>query len=608
MDRLASRESDTSLSFKPTWPITLKANVSTSYGGAIPDHDPLKSLLEAPEDVTNWDNFSYLKFSFTAPYGAWIMTYTVSGAGDESYNGTYVEMGSTIDGYPWYYNYDTYAMIFHHTPNEWRMTKFPEFLPDDNVYYTIGDDPAAGPWFVGTGEPPAPVVTGSASGDGLKIEVGYTLLAWVYDPCYTCHEHRYGEYGEFEYQKIPSQTATYDNDYIGVPLRGTGLQTFYIDLRCPHEGNLVRGALQHVDYIEISGFPVPDTGTHSWTMNFGNLELTDGPVVGTNPGETHLCLDFKRAWDWSSNFFGLAGLHDGASILAIQYGTEDYEKRERGLKYTQLQQHCPLSEATTDLTYCKDLGTLAAELSLQEGFDASFSLSNYDSRFKDADGNYLFGPTEAKWWWLRYVPDGTVPLSDACVVRSAEIVPGVPYKFHLEHFLQGKFHGLLKTAGGLIRDRSSSGPTVTGRNTETEATYSGGPFSSDVHGRWKSEPVPEDDWLYDVVVGSESSNGMLITNRSYTELTGSLVGPECLYINNQGVLYRVLGMAKHLWIQLSPFTGVWDRPKIILATASDPHELTAYQRGGVIYIQWTDADGRHECFTADEGRTVTQVY
>ncbi len=431
MERLASHGPDDGRSYKADWPITLKANVDTNTGGAIPLDDPLYDPLTAPEDVTNWGNHSCLRLSYTAPRDS-----------------------------------------------------------------------------------------------SLTLTLTYNELEFVFDPCYTDHEHRYGAAGEFRFSKGPDRTATYTTDYLGNAISGSGAQTYYIDLRCPAEGDLERGALAHIAKVELSGFGTPAVDTEAWTLHGDLLTLCDGPA-----GTQHLALDFKTAYDFEVNFFGLAGWHDGAPVLEVQYGYEDFERSERGLKYIQHRAHPPGSSATGSLDYAKVLSRLCDELNLQEGFEAAFSQSAFDARWKDEDGNYIFAPGAAYWWWLRDRADADLPLYAACVVGEVWLAPGVPYNLHVDKFVRGKVHGLAKQSGNLARARSTAavatlyGTPDGGSETTLET------LASDAHGRFKSSPLREEGWTYRVVTAAGESVAIEeVVNREYALAVARVLRPGLIQL------------------------------------------------------------------------------
>ena len=480
LDRLASQDADTSHAFDPDWPIKLAANLSH----AVPVADPDYSALTKDEDVTTYDNFSYLKLPFSA-------------------------MG------------------------------------------------AAG---------------------GLTLTLAYNALDYVLDPCYTCHEHRYGAEGEFSFSKGAAQSATYANDYLGNSLTGPGAQTFYIDLRCPAEGDLSRGDLQHVATLTLSGFTVPGSGTDTYTVDAANLELCDGPVAGSG----HLLVKAKRPWNWAANFTNFSAVHDGAAILAPQYGFEQFERVERGLKGTQFRQHCPTSSATTDISSAKSLSRFCDELQWQEGFTATFQTGTFTSRYRDADSVDFFTSGRAYWWWMFYEPDGALQIPTAATVRSWTIAPGVPYTVYVRHYLQGAAHGLLKDASGTYRTRSGGSVALYKRPDGGGAASLVGTYASDAHGRWVSDPLAEDGFSYYITVaGSDTELGRAV-NREWSSAAGRVgVDDPWLVENHTGGLYLFYSDGSRIWVTYRPsvysawqtrrFVGMGEQP---VAALEDSGALT----------------------------------
>lgn len=460
MDRLASRNPDSTLAFDGDWPIKLKANLDAS---SVPAHDPLLAALTADEDITNWDNFSYLKFKFNA----------------------------------------------------------------------------------------------ASDGPGLTVALTYYELLDVFDPCYTSHDARYGQNGEFEYVRSDAKTATYTTDYLGAPLDGAGIRTYYIDLRCPAEGELNRGALQHVSAITVTGFPIPAAGTDTWTLDGSALELRDGPV-----GSQHLALDYKRSWNWPQNWFGFAGWHDGAPILAVKYGYEQFEGVERGLKYVQYQQHDPGTDSDTDLSYAKPLSRLADELNWQEGFTVTCDTSALEALLEDEDGNAMFSVSDAAWWWLKYAPDGEPPFDVAPTVRSVTIARGAPTQIDIYHYVDAKAHGLVRTGG--VRERMTGTAVLKSRAQSTGAVATVGTYTSDEHGRWVSDPIYADDSYNYYVDGGEDLGYATTRSWSSADAYGNSGPGLAMTEANGGQVFKAYHKGRNVYCERRPtLYDAWETRRFV---------------------------------------------
>jgi hypothetical protein len=492
LDRLQPPNTDPDLAYKPDWPIMLKANLDPTIGGVIPAGDPLRAALEADEDVTNWDNFSYLKVQYTAPAGV--------------------------------------------TP-------------------------------------------------AFTVTLFYNEL-YVTDPCYSGWQYRFGPDGEWNHVWFPGVIGSYSADYTGAAMDGAGAQTYYIDLRCPNEGDLPRGALQHVAAIAVSGLTAA-AGDETWALDMTEWELCDGPV-----GSQHLALDFKRAWDWEGNFFGLAGWHDGAPILAIQYGFEQFEEQERGLKYQQYAQHNPGSGAVTDPITAKTLSRLADELSWQEGFTASWSTAAFRARFRDADGVDLFGDASAYPWWLYYNPDADLPLEVGATVRSWTIAPGADYTVHVRHHLQGRLHGLLKHSAGThrLRNEAAAVEVYSAPEDDPDDQTLVGTYGSDEHGRWMSDPLPEKGFIYVVEVDGVQSAATVAVNRSWSwayAKAGTAAGAIEMFTDPMGIQWQV--WIEGGYIKVNHRTDDWTTWSTPVNVASGAASYDAVGIAGDGRVAWVSA-------------------
>jgi len=416
----------------------------------------------------------------------------------------------------------------------------------------------------------------------LTVQLTYRRLIAVVDPCYTCWEYRYGPEGAFWYARGEQETATYSYDYQGNTLSGAGNQDYYIDLRVPAEGGLVRGALSHVEKIEISGFSVPASGTDTWTLDVQNMTLCDGPSADPGPK-----WKFKRPWRWTKNWTAGHALHCGADIVPIQYGYEQFEINEQySLKHTQFRQHCPTYSGTpSDLSYAKTLRRLAEELNFQEGISASFTDSGYDALFKDGDGNYLFAPGNAYWWWLKYDPDVDAPLEMACTVGAFQMAPGVVYNFHIRKFLDGKAHGLV-TDGIKRLTNQVEAVAVYKRSVDYGGEWSltdpnvilVGKYDTDADGRWVSDPLEPEGWHYAMWTAAEGFENLYDpVHREYFlhPPTGRGAMEPTLCEGPVGNLFLVYEWSGYIWLRRrNSVSQPWSDP-IPVCQARGPAVLKA---------------------------------
>lgn len=435
----------------------------------------------------------------------------------------------------------------------------------------------------------------------LQVRLAYNELQELYDPCYSSWQYRFGPDGEWSYSKGPDSTATYGVDHEGNALDDFGDGDWLIDLRCPVEGELSRGALQHVSAITISGFAVPEAGTDSWTLHADDLTLQTGAVV----------LDGKRAWDWEGNFFGVAGRVDGASVLAIKYGYEQFEAQERGLKYQQYAQHNPGSSATDDPTSLKSLSRLADELSWQEGFEATYTADGWNGRYTDGDGTGTFDTPY--WFFLRDEADEGEPLAAAAVVRSVTITRGVAFNFHVDHWLQGRLHGLLKDDSGTTTRRSEADAVT------VEASYDGGgswstveTVGSDADGRWASSPLREKDAYYRVSTTTHSRSGLQAVNRSLTEVALLLAEGEgraiAMYQDPTGVQWIAWIEGTSIKVnRLDAGYTTWGTPVVVSSAGGSYDSVDVSGDGRVLYVAARHATTNKPWtwYSLDQGRTWT---
>lgn len=338
-----------------------------------------------------------------------------------------------------------------------------------------------------------------AVGQTVTLTLDYRLV-WVYDPCYTCAEHRYmSPDGEWEYGYSEASTS-FSGD-----LQSDGTVRF--DLGELERSNTVN--LQHVTNVTFT-FPAGAAGTYV----LDDVRLVDDDDVTDDP-----VLVFQAAiapWAFLTDFTGAGGTASGVACLNLAYGYEDKRGCQRGMAQTQYSQHCPESEAQGDISAPKALSRMVNELNWQEQISATYPTSAWQAAMTDDEGHTMGnGP----YWWdlARGTGDG-LDGRGGIAVRHLVAVPygtgPVPVTVNCYWTCGGRVHGLAYNSGE--RNRLASGVIAVRRRLKTGGEWeSMGTCDTDGYGRFQTLPIGENYYVacngqYEVTTRQYSISGLSV--------------------------------------------------------------------------------------------------
>lgn len=344
-----------------------------------------------------------------------------------------------------------------------------------------------------------------AEEQNFTLTVNYSLVT-IEDPCYTCHEHRFGSSGIWSYEKT-SGTTTFTS-----VLASDGTVQWDLGL-FKRDKSL---CLQHVDSISIA-FPdvngeyvlhathgldlIADPSTHGYNAN-------DYPRLKINPA-----ID---PWNWNADYSGFAATYEGLMMLNLVYGYEQYERVMRGMKQTQHRVHCPDSELGDDINYAKVLSRLCDEVNWQEGMTCIYDSAAIAAAITDVDDVTL---TALYWWDLNrdsgeYQPTANNTLTVGPRVHTwddLEYIPFVPCTIYSEYATQGVAHGMAYNENNTEVLRSGGGWSDSTTKYPYQLCYldgetwvETGSFDVNPAGRWVTPPAPEKDMTYGIRLSPET--------------------------------------------------------------------------------------------------------
>jgi hypothetical protein len=337
----------------------------------------------------------------------------------------------------------------------------------------------------------------AAEDETVTLTVNYSTVI-IEDPCYTCHEHRFGALGSWQYERTTAMEV-----FSGV-LTSSGTVLFDLGLMPRDKAR----CLQHVDSISIA---LPAVAGEYVLDSSHGLDLIADPSTHGYSSEAYPRLRVNPAidpWNWDADYSGFADTYEGVMGLNLVYGYEDKERVMRGMKQTQRRQHCPANQQQDDINFAKVLSRLADELSWQEGLTCTYDSASVDAALTDEDDVTLTG---LYWWDLRrdsgeYKPGASDEITAGPRVHTwddLEHIPFVPTTILSEYCTQGVAHGMAYAGGEVSRGGGGSSDTTTAYDYQLvyldgTTWVPCGSFEPDPAGRWVTPPAPEKDRTYGV--------------------------------------------------------------------------------------------------------------
>lgn len=327
------------------------------------------------------------------------------------------------------------------------------------------------------------------------------------DPCYTCAEHRWGEWSY--------TTTTYTRSYdVAVE---AGANSKLIDLVLNREKSSVTGnyRMHQVTSVSIALPANPSGSPEAYTLTGLALVLDPGETGRDEPA-THSAFRFVPSWAWiGTRWFGYGGWVDGKDALELEYGysSQHYETK---LAYIAHSAHCPESELTSRLDAAKALGRLYNELSWQEGFTPSWPTPTPENNSNNKDADDATVDSSLYWWDLHQSTEAWTigNLDVALCAGTYNIAAGVPYNLRFYKYPRGALHGIAvnpaytavqRNATDLIDVYQALGGTTRVAQLDT-----------DEHGRFRFDAAYEKTALYRLDGGGELTGWLPVTNREYT--------------------------------------------------------------------------------------------
>jgi hypothetical protein len=330
------------------------------------------------------------------------------------------------------------------------------------------------------------------------------------DPCYTCADHRWGEWSY--------TTTTYTRSYdVAVE---AGANSKLVDLILNREKSSVTGSyrMHQVTSVSIALPANPSGSPEAYTLTGLALVLDPGETGRDEPA-THSAFRFVPSWAWiGTRWFGYGGWVDGKDALELEYGysSQHYETK---LAYIAHSAHCPESELTSRLDAAKAIGRLYNELSWQEGVTPTWPTPTPENNSNNKDADDAQVDSSLYWWDIRQSNEGLTlsNLSVALVAGTYNIAAGVPYNIRFPKFPRGALHGIAvnpaytavqRNATDLIDVYQALGGTTRVAQLDT-----------DEHGRYRFDEAYEKTALYRLDGGGELSGWLPVANREYTTAT-----------------------------------------------------------------------------------------
>ena len=240
----------------------------------------------------------------------------------------------------------------------------------------------------------------------------------------------------------------------------TGTNTCVIDLSCPAE-QIIPAGLYKMWHVNTLKFTLPDaTGVEAWQFNPAAFTLIPGGGATPIEANRFIC---DNAYMTAQNI-KFAAFSDGKDVLELgrNYGYSMIPNPVTGKEYAYYYR-LPEEKMTDNWKASQVLSgesTLAvaispfyleAELDVQAGWGATYTAPLDSADNKDSADNYLC--ESFHWEDMRY-KDGVIEFSP--YIESAQVVSGAAFAFNHEMVIYGAIHGLLKSAEGEARIRSSA--------------------------------------------------------------------------------------------------------------------------------------------------------
>lgn len=445
----------------------------------------------------------------------------------------------------------------------------------------------------------------------ITIDVDYDVVDYIYDPCYTSFEWRFGLEGFWEYERS-ARHVTYHVDL------DKGTSTYSVDLYSNDEGIHPVGAnrMQVVGQIRITLPPNSSGSDETWHIT--DLMLShDFGDSHSNPQrsepDTHMLARFAPSWRWLvhpnpddetevyEDWFGFGGTTDGKDVLELVYGYGD-DSIEGKLLYIQKSRHDPDSEIQDLMDYAKPLSRWASELSWQQGFWCTYpdptpeeSVHNMDSDSGQVDGTF-------RWWDMQQSTEASGPdMPIALCAGTYNVVAGVSYDIMFHKHPRGRIHGILLTDDGVaVRDETD---VIEHYEVDDDGNQTlVGLIGTDEHGRFRTSPArelrthrlvtPDDDWT-----------GIEVRNRQYTTVGVIVIrgGIARIVTDGMGAVWRIYVSYGQVTVdRMQPTTASWTDSVKVGAGSSTPSISVDPDTGIVVATAgtiagtalWTSCDRR----------------
>ena len=345
----------------------------------------------------------------------------------------------------------------------------------------------------------------------IVLKLHYSQVSFS-DPNYTCHEHRFGECGEWEW----SRTQTSFEFKGKLEKKGEGGEAI-IDL-----AQLIRNKITKLNFVDKVTIVLPSVeGEYIFPSNGTGLEC-----IKTKTGDEPEVLINAAIdpWNWTKNFVGFHFFTEGMMGFNLEYGYEQYEDGMRGLKGTQYRQPCPSSSVTKDFSYAKIVKRLVNELSWQEGVIVDWLDDDVKEKTVDKKQRQL---CEFYWWDLArgnglYSLDGTIKLHKK--VRNQVGLGHLPFHTQLingEYQTQGIVTGLVYDDKYQVQEETEGLKIILwGKDTKNNTPWKQvSEINIGPNGFFNSLPAPTKDIIY--ALGAEDQIVRILGNFYNREVINS---------------------------------------------------------------------------------------
>lgn len=482
-----------------------------------------------------------------------------------------------------------------YTPGAEYHPDWPIMLKANLDIGTTGDDPDW--WDSGAGGVDSEDITNWANRRYLLLGInaaraGTVRLTVTYtvphpsDPCYTCADHRWGE---FSYD-----TSTYTRSYdVAV---SAGANSKLIDLVLNREKASITGAyrMHIVDSVSIALPANPSGSPEAYTLTGLELVLDPGEGARAEPASHH-AFRFVPSWDWINNrWFGFGGVTDGKDVLELEYGYT-CQNIETKLAYVQESEHCPESGLETRLDAAKTLGRLHNELSWQEGFTPTWPSPGPEGSAENKDADDGTVDSSLYWWDVRQSTENLTlsSLEVALCAGTYNLVAGVEYTLYVYKYPRGGIHGIAVNTGytSVFRNETDLVDVIATGPTGTSVVDA---LETDEHGRFRFDEAYETAYLYRLDGGGTLTSWLACANREYTtnlvdcaQLTpvhpclaeGYLTDMHLAFTSEGTIYYRRMPTTNMAW-EGNTTVVAGDYPCIVIPPDNCP--VMAYETSGTV--------------------------